>query len=83
MPSKQVLILLLLFSSSFGLIAQEADKYKLYEHTDYNFPYQLGKPDKSWELPDKLIEISGLSFIDEYTLACIQDEKGNIYIFNL
>ena len=83
MPSKQVLILLLLFSSSFGLFAQEADKYKLYEHTDYNFPYQLGKPDKSWELPDKLIEISGLSFMNEYKLACIQDEKGNIYVFNL
>jgi len=66
-----------------SLVAQEADKYKLYEHKDYDFPYQLGKPDRSWELPGKLKEISGLSFIDEFKVACVQDEKGNIYIFNL
>jgi uncharacterized protein YjiK len=39
-------------------------------------------PDQIWDLPGRLIEISGLSYIDEERLACIQDEKGNIYIFN-
>ena len=55
----------------------------LYEHANYNFPYQLDNPDKSWELPKKLIEISGLSYVGNHKLACVQDEKGNVYIFNL
>lgn len=43
----------------------------------------MDKPEKSWKLPKKLMEISGLSFIDKNRIACVQDEKGNIYIFNL
>jgi uncharacterized protein YjiK len=34
-------------------------------------------------MPKTLLEISGLSYIDKNKLACVQDEKGNIYIFNL
>jgi len=83
MLKNQIAILLTLFSLSMNLTAQEVDKYKLYEHEGYDFPYQLGKPDHSWELPGKLKEISGLCFIDEFNVACVQDEKGNIYIFNL
>jgi uncharacterized protein YjiK len=79
----QISISLILLSFSIHLAAQEADKYKLYEHEDYDFPYQLGKPDHSWELPGKLKEISGLSFINKFKVACVQDEKGNIYIFDL
>ncbi len=55
----------------------------LFEHSTYDFPYDFAKPDKSWKLPNKLEEISGLGFIDKNRLACVQDEKGNIYIFNL
>ncbi len=38
----------------------------------------LGK----WELPTDLKEVSGIAFIDENRFACIQDEKGAIFIFN-
>jgi len=71
---------LLIYLSSF---AQKNDKYKLFEHADYDFPYQLNEPNRSWELPKKLEEISGLGYINKHRLACVQDEKGNIYIFNL
>lgn len=37
---------------------------------------------KRWELPDELLEISALSYIDEDRFACVQDEKGSIYIYN-
>jgi len=83
MAIKQIAILLLLISSSLPLASQENDKYKLYVHPDYDFPYTINNPDASWELPGKLEEVSGLSYIDENLLACVQDEKGNIYLFNL
>ncbi len=83
MAIKQIAILLLLISSSLPLASQENDKYKLYVHPDYDFPYTVNNPDESWVLPGKLEEVSGLSYIDENLLACVQDEKGNIYLFNL
>ena len=83
MQLKQTIILLILFLVYFTVLSQDNDKYKLFEHNSYEFPYQLAEPDKSWELPNKLVEISGLSYIDKHRLACVQDEKGNIYVFNL
>jgi len=83
MLKKQTIILPILFLFNFTVFSQDSDKYLLFEHSGYDFPYQLAEPDKSWELPKKLVEISGLSYIDKHRLACVQDEKGNIYIFNL
>jgi uncharacterized protein YjiK len=54
-----------------------------FERQDYVFRYNLNKPDKSWHLPSGLAEISGLSYIGKGRIACNQDEKGNIYIFNI
>ena len=83
MKVNQTIILVILFLTSFTVFPQDNNKYKLFEHAGYNFPYQLAMPDRSWVLPIALVEISGLSFIDNSRLACIQDEKGDIYIFNL
>lgn len=50
---------------------------------------QAIKPDTSilitqvWKMPAILREISGITWIDEHRLACIQDEKGTIFIYNL
>ena len=52
------------------------------DHT-HNFPYDLKHPQKTFELPNSLIEISGITFYNDYRLACVQDEKGKIYIYNL
>jgi hypothetical protein len=38
---------------------------------------------KTWKLPESLKEVSGISHIDDSKLACIQDEKGSIYIYDL
>jgi len=75
-----ILISCLLFVSSFS---QEDNKHKLFEQGNYVFPYKLSQPDKTWELPKKLEEISGLSYMNNHRLACVQDEKGNVYVFNL
>jgi hypothetical protein len=39
--------------------------------------------DKKWELPFILTEVSGIAVIDAQTMACIQDELGVIYIYDL
>lgn len=37
----------------------------------------------TWELPTKLNEISGIVWVDDHTLACVQDENGVIFIYDL
>jgi len=80
---KKVIILQILVLSFFCVYSQESDNSLLFEQANYNFPYCLEKHDQLWKLPKSLMEISGLSYIDKNELACVQDEKGNIYIFNL
>ena len=38
---------------------------------------------KKWEMPKELTEISGLSYMDEQRFACVQDELGKIFIYNI
>lgn len=45
--------------------------------------YNISKPDNVLVLPGILHEISGISFIDSVTLACVQDEIGTIFFYNL
>lgn len=39
--------------------------------------------DKKWEMPEYLDEVSGICFINDNLIACVQDEKGSIYIYNI
>jgi len=72
----------ILILSCLTACSQDYTENVLYERAGYKFPYRLADPDRSWKLPKSLVEISGLSFIDNNRLACIQDENGIIYIFN-
>ena len=38
---------------------------------------------RTWELPNELDEVSGIAFLDNQRLACVQDEDGIIFIYNL
>jgi len=38
---------------------------------------------KKWSMPKELTEISGLSYKDEKQFACVQDEVGKIFIYNI
>ena len=35
-----------------------------------------------WDLPDDLKEVSGIAYLDDQRFACIQDEKGTVFIYN-
>lgn len=38
---------------------------------------------KTWQMPDVLKEISGIAWVDEQRMACVQDELGVIFMYNL
>lgn len=49
----------------------------------YTFNYSLENPTLKMEMPASLKEISGLSFYKENQLACVNDEKGTVFIYDL
>lgn len=48
-----------------------------------NSPAQNLEISNSWDLPEELNEISGLAWLHENTFACVQDEEGYIFIYDL
>jgi hypothetical protein len=48
-----------------------------------DFSYNIQSPDKTFILPDKLMEISGIAAVTDNIIACIADEKGIVYFYNL
>jgi len=59
-----------------------------YNKSDYHLilkddSYNLKNPDERWVLPKELEEISGLSYYKANQLACIQDEDGILYFYDL
>lgn len=38
---------------------------------------------KKWDLPKQLLEISGLSYLGDTRFACVQDELGTVFIYNV
>jgi uncharacterized protein YjiK len=45
--------------------------------------YDLGAPSSKYILPEGLTEISGISYYSPDKIACIQDEKGFIYLYDV
>jgi hypothetical protein len=45
--------------------------------------YDLENPDKITALPVILREISGITLVDSATIACIQDENGIVFLYNI
>ena len=48
-----------------------------------NSQYALDKPDKVYEMPSQLNEISGICFLNEKEILCHEDENGKIYTYNI
>ena len=51
--------------------------------TGKDIGYNLENPDELFELPAILHEISGIALIDSTTIACVQDENGIIFLYDL
>ena len=48
-----------------------------------NLPYDFENPTEKFELPNKLKEISGLSYYKNNQLVCVNDERGEIFIYDI
>lgn len=60
------------------------DSELIYEiGSTYHFPYSIFSADKTYKLKNELREISGLTYYNEHSLLCVNDEKGIIYKYNL
>ncbi|NLX26771.1 MAG: hypothetical protein GXY61_12590 [Lentisphaerae bacterium] len=46
-------------------------------------PYNLDDPDARYSLPVLLKEISALAYLDPTNLLCVQDELGELFVYNL
>ncbi len=51
--------------------------------TEYPLPFDFDHPLEIIKLPQSLHEISGITFYRKNELACVQDEKGIIYFYDL
>lgn len=45
--------------------------------------YDFEHPERRWVLPKKLKEISGLVAFSDHEIACIQDESGSVFFYDL
>lgn len=68
---------------SFGCFAVLALLWKSDPKTTTSLPYDLNQPSGSYQLPEVLNELSGISYLGAQTVACIQDEKGIVYFYDL
>jgi uncharacterized protein YjiK len=52
--------------------------------SDNSLPgYNIKKPDLTYILPFQLNEVSGIVLADQSTVACVQDENGIIFLYDL
>lgn len=71
-----IIIPLLLLEVNYGFCGFEKQKSTA-------FGYNLSKPEKTFILPESLNEISGITTINQNQIACVQDEIGSIFIYDL
>jgi len=51
--------------------------------TASSLPYDLASPDERFVLPAALAEVSGLTDLSPTQVACVQDEEGTVYVYDL
>ncbi|MFK5959712.1 MAG: SdiA-regulated domain-containing protein [Lutibacter sp.] len=56
---------------------------QLKENFDECTIYNLSQPTKVWKLPKQLKEISGIVILNGQKAICVNDEEGNLFIYDL
>jgi uncharacterized protein YjiK len=60
---------------------QEQSETTILQKVD--LPYDFENPTEKYDLPNKLKEISGLSYYKTNQLVCVNDEQGKIFIYDI
>jgi uncharacterized protein YjiK len=75
-----LLIFTAFFSVSCGQNKYSSEYFR--QSAGTSFPYNLGSPSARYDLEQDLHEISGLEWYKPGMLACIQDEKGFLFLLD-
>ncbi len=59
---------------------QEENQAEIFQNI--TLPYNFEKPSEKFTMPDKLKEISGLSYYKDNQLACVNDEEGKVFMYD-
>jgi hypothetical protein len=70
---------LIIFLAACG--QQKKDAFKNYKYN--NPPFDFLKPQKTFDMPEELREISGIAWAGNNTLYCVQDETGVIFKYDI
>lgn len=73
----------LFFASVFPVSVLLLFTCSLNTMTNEKLSYNLNKPDLKTELPAELHEVSGISLVNDTLLACVQDELGTVFFYDL
>ena len=76
---KKFIVLLLLAFMSLESFSEKSQRPAGKQATK---GYNLETPNVTMNLPEMLREVSGITILDKSTLACIQDEKGILFIYD-
>ena len=77
------LFILLSCLECYGCRPDRLHNARIIQFEHVNIPYDLNHPKTQTVLPDALHEISDITYLGNNQLACIQDEKGTIYIYDI
>ncbi|GAB2531297.1 SdiA-regulated domain-containing protein [Spirosoma aerophilum] len=74
---------LLIILAGCGTSSKKSDRPEAETRApDFNLPYELTSPSRTYELPKELKEISGLTYYKDDKLLCVQDEEAVVYVFD-
>ncbi|MDT0641758.1 SdiA-regulated domain-containing protein [Zunongwangia sp. F363] len=76
-------MVLLIVLAIFAIVALLYFLFKDNSYLSFNDSKKTYEVLEKWELPEELDEISGMSWIGNGKIACIQDEDGIIFIYDL
>src|SRR5690606_4731101 len=73
------------YFKSKNIVVNESWNIESLSHSQYykDAPYNFLHPDKTFDLPEILKEISGIALADNNTMYCIQDETGIVFKYDL
>lgn len=79
---KPLTLCALLGAGAFSFVAGQQPAEQTYTETAAPTD-ELSRVMGRWTLPAALREVSGIALLDENLMACVQDEEGAIYIYDL
>ena len=83
MKNFKILLLFLTLFQACEPKKKTQDKSETGSFQNVDLSYDFENPTEKYDLPGKLKEISGLSYYKTNQLVCVNDEQGNIFIYDI